>query len=282
MTAMKPALDPINGISPTRKDPVLRVNDLVVEFKRGQSRFRAVDGISMEMSPGEIIGVVGESGSGKSTLGRAVAGFQRPTAGQVLFPTADGGLAPRDGSRGYRDIQMVFQESAAALNPRRSVRRTVWEAFEPNSPVFRRGSDPEKLRIEGEVETVLTSVGLPLALAAKRAGALSGGEKQRVAIARALAAQPCVIVCDEVVAALDVAVRAVTLNLLTRLRRETGVALLFISHDMSVVGHIADRIIVMHNGRIVESGGVSEVLDNPQEEYTQRLIESVPKLELES
>jgi peptide/nickel transport system ATP-binding protein len=267
---------------PALLEPVLRVEDLVVEFPRGRGAFRAVDGISLEVTPGEIIGVVGESGSGKSTLGRVVAGFQRPTSGQVLLPKAGGGLGPRDGAHGYRDVQMIFQESAAALDPRASVARTLLEAYEPNPPLLRTRRNPGRASIVAQIEPALVSVGLPGSIAQKRASELSGGEKQRVAIARALATKPTLIVCDEVVAALDVAVRAVTLNLLTRLRREIGVALLFISHDMSVVGHIADRIVVMHNGRVVESGTVTEILDDPQEEYTQRLIESVPKLELES
>jgi peptide/nickel transport system ATP-binding protein len=139
-----------------------------------------------------------------------------------------------------------------------------------------------RARDAARVRDALHSVELPESFAGKRAAELSGGEKQRVAIARALAAAPALLVCDEAVAALDVAVRAITLNLLARLRRETSVALLFISHDISVVGHLADRIVVMHNGRVVESGSVNDILDNPQDQYTQRLIESVPKLELET
>lgn len=261
---------------------VLEVDDLVVEFKRGSSHFRAVDGVSFEMKAGEIIGVVGESGSGKSTLGRVVAGFQRATSGQVLLPDPAGGLAARETSHGFRDVQMIFQESAAALDPRASVRRTLREAYDPNPSLLRGRGDENSKRIEAEIDAALDSVGLSQPIGFKRASDLSGGEKQRVAIARALATAPTLIVCDEVVAALDVAVRAVTLNLLTRLRRETGVALLFISHDMSVVGHIADRILVMHNGQIVESGTVTDVLDDAQEPYTQRLVESVPTLELET
>jgi peptide/nickel transport system ATP-binding protein len=281
---MTPPQDHLEGPSPAAAllDPVLRVEELIVEFTRGRTPFRAVDGISLEVAPGEIIGVVGESGSGKSTLGRVVAGFQQPTSGRVLLPKAGGGLGPREGAHGYRDVQMIFQESAAALDPRASVSRTLLEAYEPNPPLLRGRRNLTRANANTQIETALVSVGLPASMAQKRASDLSGGEKQRVAIARALATEPTLIVCDEVVAALDVAVRAVTLNLLTRLRREIGVALLFISHDMSVVGHIADRILVMHNGRVVESGTVTEILDNPQQEYTQRLIESVPKLELES
>jgi peptide/nickel transport system ATP-binding protein len=256
--------------------PVLRVEDLVVEFRKNRSHhLRAVDGVSIEVNAGEIVGVVGESGSGKSTLGRTVAGFQQPTGGRVLLPGPDGQLRPRSGAHGYRDVQMIFQESAAALDPRASVHRILREAFEPRPKVFRRRGDT----LTDAVAAALRRVQLPADYAGKRSSELSGGEKQRVAIARALAAQPPLIVCDEAVSALDVAVRATTLNLLARLRASTGVALLFISHDISVVGHLADRIVVMHRGRVVETGTVDAVLDDPQDEYTQRLIESVPKLE---
>jgi peptide/nickel transport system ATP-binding protein len=270
--------EPVLGGATSEPATILRVEELVVEFGRVGSRLRAVDGISIDVAAGEIVGIVGESGSGKSTLGRAIAGFQRPTQGRLLLPAEDGSLAPREATHGYRDVQMIFQESAAALNPRASVWSILREALQPNPTLFRRRKT-DRERISAAVEQALRSVGLPTSMAQKRATELSGGEKQRVAIARALTAEPALIVCDEAVAALDVAVRAVTLNLLARLRRETGVAMLFISHDISVVGHLADRIIVMNNGTVVESGNVGQVLDDPREEYTRRLINSVPKLE---
>lgn len=260
--------------------PLLRVEDLVVEFAKTRSgRMRALERVSLDVAPGEIVGVVGESGSGKTTLGRTVAGFQRATSGRVLLRDRDGELAPRGGVHGHRDVQMIFQESAAALNPRMSVERILREAFEPNPGRLRRGG---RGQLAARIRAALRGVELPEGYAGKRSSELSGGEKQRVSIARALAAAPTLIVCDEAVSALDVAVRAITLNLLARLRAETGVALLFISHDISVVGHLADRIVVMHQGRVVETGTVNDVLDNPQDTYTQRLIASVPKLELES
>lgn len=263
--------------------PILRVEDLVVEFRRGRNnRMRAVDGISLEMHPGEILGVVGESGSGKSTFGRVVAGFQRPTGGRVLLRDPSGSLSERRTNSGYRDAQMIFQDSSAALDPRLAVRKVIREALIPNPAPFGRRNRDATERLNDQVRTALSNVELPGHYADRRVTQLSGGEKQRVAIARALAAQPPLIVCDEAVSALDVAVRAITLNLLSRLRRETGVALLFISHDMSVVSHLADRVVVMHQGQVVESGSVEAVLNHPQAEYTQRLIASVPTLELES
>jgi peptide/nickel transport system ATP-binding protein len=263
--------------------PILTVENLVIEYRGDRShRTRAVDGVSLDVRAGEIVGVVGESGSGKSTLGRTVAGFQQPASGRVLLPGPDGGLRPRAGTHGYRDVQMIFQESASALDPRASVRRILREAFQPMPPIFRRHSTEARETLTAQIHAALRRVELPEHYTGKRSSELSGGEKQRVAIARALAAEPALIVCDEAVAALDVAVRAITLNLLAHLRAQTGIALLFISHDISVVGHLADRIVVMHQGRVVETGPVNDVLDNPQDDYTQRLIESVPRLELES
>jgi peptide/nickel transport system ATP-binding protein len=266
----------------TGAEPVLRVEDLTVEFRKDRSHtLRAVDGVSLQVRAGEIVGVVGESGSGKSTLGRAVAGFERPTSGEVLLPDGQGGLRARQSAHGHRDVQMIFQDSASALNPRAAVDRILREALEPRPPLLgRRGQARE--RLAEQVRAALRGVELPEAYATRRSAQLSGGEKQRVAIARALAAQPSLIVCDEAVSALDVAVRAITLNLLARLRAQTNVALLFISHDISVVAHLADRVIVMHHGKVVESGTVDDVLDRPADEYTKRLIGSVPKLELGS
>jgi ABC-type glutathione transport system ATPase component len=256
---------------------VLAVEDLVVDYKVGRGSLRAVDGVSLTLGAGEILGVVGESGSGKSTLGRAVTGFLRPTSGRVLVAGPDGGpLAPRRATRGYRDVQMVFQESAAALNPRLPVWKLVGEALRPDTSLFRQGGS-----LKDRVRERLGRVGLPESYVTKRAVELSGGEKQRVAVARALAADPLVVVCDEAVSALDVSVRAVILNLVARLRAETGISLLFISHDIAVVGHLADRVLVMHHGRAVELGPTREVIDEPRDDYTRALIAAVPKLERE-
>jgi len=251
------------------------VEQLVVDYHLGRHKtLRAVDGVSLELGRGEVLGVVGESGSGKSTLGRAIAGFLRPSAGRVLLPFPGGELRPRTGGRGYRDVQMIFQESAAALNPRLPVWMVVGEALRPGGSLHRRRTE-----LRERVAQQLTRVGLPESFVDRRASLLSGGEKQRVAIARAMATDPDVVVCDEAVSALDVSVRAVILNLFQRLRAETGVALLFISHDIAVVAHIADRVLVMHHGRSVEEGQVREVVERPQQEYTRSLLAAVPRLE---
>ena len=274
------------GAARPAADVVLRIEDLVVDFpgaRRGP--VRAVDHVSLEMRAGEILGIVGESGSGKSTMARVVAGFLKPTSGTVSLPGPGGTLRPRSAERGYRDVQMVFQQSAVSMNPRQPVWKVIGEAYSPNGwlskgRTLRTGrGDADATTLEAAVKSELRRTGLPESYSTRRSVELSGGEKQRVAIARALAARPVIIVCDEPVSSLDVSVRAVILNLFERLRNELGMALFFISHDISVVAHLADRVIVMHNGQAVESGLARDVIDNPQDEYTRRLIAAVPSLE---
>ncbi len=261
--------------------PVVAGEDLVVEFPvRHGPPVRAVEHVSFELGRGEILGIVGESGSGKSTLGRVVAGFQRPTSGRARFASAQGELEERSQRRanGYRDVQMIFQGSATALNPRLPVWKLIGEGFKPDGTMAQPWGDRGK-GLKAQVADQLRRVGLHESFADKRAAELSGGEKQRVSIARAMSASPVAIVCDEAVSALDVSIRAVVLNLFQRLRDETGTSLFFISHDISVVAHLADRVLVMHNGQIVETGTAREVIDDPKDDYTRRLIASVPRLE---
>ncbi|MGH3502174.1 MAG: ABC transporter ATP-binding protein [Nocardioidaceae bacterium] len=266
-----------------QSDTVLAADDLVVDYPLGRGKqLRAVDHVSIRLHAGEVFGVVGESGSGKSTLGRVVAGFLKPTSGKLLFRTSAGELLPRwqKRPRGYRDIQMLFQESAMALNPRLPVWRLVGEAIRPNMVTFAATGRSDVATLKRQVATQLELAGLPAApFLHKRTGELSGGEKQRVAIARALAASPSAMVCDESVSALDVSIRAVVLNLFQKLSRESGIALLFITHDISVVAHLADSIAVMYQGQIVEHGAPRKVIDNPKNDYTRRLIGAVPTLE---
>jgi ABC-type glutathione transport system ATPase component len=263
--------------------PVLAADDLVVEFPlRHGKKLRAVDNVSFRLGAGEVLGVVGESGSGKSTLGKVVAGFLNPTSGRMLFPSGGAELSPREQRkpRGHRDIQMIFQESAMALNPRLPAWRLVGEAIRPNMATFPAWQRSGVADLRTQAAGYLERAGLPAASCAdKRPAELSGGEKQRVAIARALAASPVAMVCDESVSALDVSIRAVVLNLFQRLSREAGIALVFITHDISVVAHLADQLAVMYRGRVVEFGEPASVIADPQDEYTRRLIAAVPTLE---
>jgi ABC-type glutathione transport system ATPase component len=246
---------------------------------------RAINDVTFDIRKGEILGVVGESGSGKTTLGKVVAGFVVPSRGTLrVRDDYSGELAQRASERGhgFRDIQMIFQESAMALDPRKPVWRSIAEAVvaadRPASSAVP-GTRRKHSRVKQEAIEQIRRVGLPTELANKRPAEMSGGEKQRIAIARALSAQPAIIVCDEAVASIDVSRRAIVLNLLAKLRADTGIALLFISHDISVVAHLADRVLVMSEGSVVESGSAREIIDHPKDPYTRHLINSVPTLE---
>ncbi|MDN5851428.1 MAG: ATP-binding cassette domain-containing protein [Actinomycetia bacterium] len=270
-------------LSGAASSPVLAASDLVVDFNRGRGKtLRAVDHVDFQLRSGEVLGVVGESGSGKSTLGRVAAGFLNPTAGQVTYGTESDGLQPRPQGRprGHRDVQMIFQESAMALSPRLPVWRIVGEALSPGLITTPAAGRRRIALLKEQVEPHLERAGLRASeVVDKRAAELSGGEKQRVAIARALAASPIAMVCDESVSALDVSIRAVVLNLFQRLSREEGIALIFITHDISVVAHLADQTAVMYEGAVVERGAPRDIIDDPQAEYTRRLIAAVPTLE---
>ncbi|MEU7694323.1 ABC transporter ATP-binding protein [Microbispora hainanensis] len=215
----------------------------------------ALDGVDLEVAAREAVAVVGESGSGKTTLARCVVGLERPDGGSVAFAGQ---------ATGPRRVQYVFQDPYSALNPGLTVGASLAEALRAAG------------RPRSEVSGLLDLVGLPAAYARRRPRALSGGERQRVAIARALAPGAEVLVCDEPVSALDVSVQAQVLNLLSDLRRDLGLTLLFITHDLAVARQVADRVYVMHRGRVVEAGPVGDVLGAPAHEYTQRLLASVP------
>ena len=253
---------------------LLEVRDLKVWFpiKKGIfSRIRgyvkAVDGVSFDVHRGETLGVVGESGSGKSTIARVVTGLQKPTGGTCS-------LAGR--------VAMVFQDPLGSLNPRMTVRATLEEALKPASCVLRLKS---KVLLEKDIrhETrdangLLSLVGLDDSALDKYPHEFSGGQRQRICIARAIATKPELLICDEAVSALDLSIRAQVLDLLEDLKRKLGLSLLFITHDLGVVRHIADRILVMNRGKIVEEGPCGQVLKAPREEYTRYLISSVPKI----
>ena len=233
---------------------LLEVRDLKVWFpiKKGifartSGYVKAVDGVSFDLHRGETLGVVGESGSGKSTIARVITGLQNPTEGSFKL---DGRVA------------MVFQDPLGSLNPRMTVRATLEDGR----------------RETGGAGELLEMVGLDVSALDKYPHEFSGGQRQRICIARAIATHPDLLVCDEAVSALDLSIRAQVLDLLEDLKRKLGLSLLFITHDLGVVRHIADRILVMNRGKIIEEGPCGQVLKAPREEYTRYLISSVPKI----
>lgn len=256
-------------------DLLLEVDDLVKTFPVGGSRGRrvvhAVDGASMRIRRGEVLSLVGESGSGKSTLGRCITGMSPPTSGRIVFDGEDlSSFGPSARAAFRRRVQPVFQDPRSSLDPRWPVSRTIGEALRAN----RIGDRRSRL---SRVAELMDLVGLPAHLAGRLPRELSGGQQQRVAIAAALALDPELLVADEPVSALDVSVQAQILNLLSELRTELGLALLFIAHDLSVVEHLSDRVAVMYLGRIVEVGTTSEIFDAPQHPYTRALMAAIPR-----
>ena len=234
---------------------------------------RAVDCVDLTVMRGEVVGLVGESGCGKSTLGRMVAGIMPPSDGQVLFRGEDiATLRPDRAKQAKLKVQMIFQDPYASLNPRLRVADIVGEAPLMHGMVSRGGFDDY---VDGQ----LRRAGLDPAFKRRYPHQFSGGQRQRIGIARALAVQPEFLVCDEAVAALDVSIQAQILNLFMDLRRELDLTYLFISHDLGVVEHLSDRVLIMYLGRIVESAPTEQVFARPNHPYTQALLAEVPRIE---
>ncbi|ADP81120.1 dipeptide ABC transporter ATP-binding protein [Pseudofrankia inefficax] len=252
--------------------PLVEVASISKGFRDpGGERRLAVDDVSFTLSPGEALGVVGESGSGKTTVARIVLGLVEPDAGSVrLDGEAWSGRPEAERRPRRRRVQAVYQDPFGSFDPRYTVEKIIGEAVAtagvPRGPARRE-----------RVAELLAAVGLPDDLAGRRPLELSGGQRQRVAIARALAPSPDILVCDEPVSALDVSVQAQILDLLLGLRHDTGVALLFISHDLGVVHHVSDRLLVMKDGRVVESGPTERIFARPEHPYTRELLAAVPR-----
>ena len=248
--------------------PILSVEGLAA----AHGRVQVVDDVSFELARGACLAIVGESGSGKTTIARCVAGLHAPTVGAIRLEGEP--LAERARSRTRlqrRRLQIVFQNPYDSLNPRRRIRDEIARP----ARLLRGISAAEA---QAEVARLLERVRLPSRLAARFPSELSGGERQRVAIARALAAGPELLVCDEITSALDVSVQAAVLELLQELRSDLGLSLLFISHDLAVVGTVADDVLVLESGRVRETGPTQRVLSNPQDDYTRRLLDAAPSL----
>ncbi|MBO1018034.1 ABC transporter ATP-binding protein [Achromobacter sp. SD115] len=261
-----------------KEAPIVEVKNLVVDYAGHQRLFsrtgakRALNGIDLHVKPREVVAVVGGSGSGKTTLGRAIAGLLAPTSGQILFR----GQPVNRRSASWRDYrlncQMVFQDPYSSLDPRMTIGQLVGEGLRMLDDM----PAPDKRR---RVDEVLAEVGLGSEYAKRYPHEMSGGQRQRVAIARAIVRRPAFVIADEPVSALDVTVRAQVLDLFADLQERHGFSCLFISHDLGVVEQVADRVVVMRDGGIVEQGSRDAVFDQPQEEYTRSLLSAIPALE---
>ena len=261
--------------------PLLEVRDLKVHFpihsglmRRQTGSFKAVDGVSFIVPAGKTVGLVGESGSGKTTIGRTLVKLIPATSGEVLWkgspilPLSEKAFRPL-----RRQIQYIFQDPFGSLNPRMTIGMIIGEALEIH---FSKLSANERA---DRVASLLRRVGLKPEMMSRYPHEFSGGQRQRIGIARALAVEPEFLICDEPVSALDVSVQAQIVNLLQDLQEELGLALLFIAHDLAVVEHISDSVLVLNRGRIVESGPARDVLENPQAPYTREMLAAVPRLQ---
>ncbi len=260
-------------------DNILEVRDLKVYFpiKKGVlartvGYVKAVDGVSFDLRRGETLGVVGESGCGKSTTSRAILMLNKPCAGSIKLDGVDIlSLRGRELMEYRRKVQVVFQDPNASLNPRHTIQEILTEGAVVHGLC-------KKAERRDFAAALLESVGMGPEVLDRYPHEFSGGQRQRICIARAIALKPKLLICDEAVSALDLSIRAQVLDLLAELKAKLSLSLLFITHDIGVVQHVADRIIVMNKGKIVESGTVDEVLRTPKEEYTRYLMASVPKI----
>lgn len=264
MTSANEAAEPVRPGG--EGEPVLSVSSLVKRF----GAVTAVDGVGFELMPGASLGIVGESGSGKTTTARILAGLDAPTSGTVLLagePVT--GRSRRDRLRRARLLQMIFQDPYGSFDPRQTVAESIAEPMRLHLP----GTAKDR---RARVAELLDQVGLSARAGGSLPRDLSGGQRQRAAIARALGIRPRVLVLDEAVAALDVSIQAQILTLLDELRRDTGIAYVFVSHDLAVVRHITDTAVVMRHGRIVERGATETILREPRHPYTRLLLDSIP------
>ena len=259
---------------------LLEVNDLKVWFpvlggvlRRRIGEVKAVDGVSFTVEPGQTVGLVGESGSGKTTIGRALMKLVPATGGSVRFAGKDILSMPEHEFRPFRRrMQIIFQDPFGSLNPRMTIGAIVGEALEIHFRKLNAGQRRDR------VAELLGQVGLKPDMMGRYPHEFSGGQRQRIGITRALAVEPEFIVCDEPVSALDVSVQAQIVNLLQDLQAKLGIAYLFIAHDLAVVEHISDHVLVMHHGKIVESARAEEIYRDPQHEYTRKLLAAVPAM----
>ena len=257
---------------PGTAEPLIQVQNLCTWFSQGRGRepVRAVNDVSFDINRGEVLGLVGESGSGKSTIGRSILRLVPVTSGEVRFDGTDlTALEGRELKTMRRRMQMIFQDPFASLNPRMTVYDTLAE------PLLLHGIETRKSVAQGVLK-LMDDVGLARAFVRKYPHEFSGGQRQRIAIGRALATRPEFVVADEPVSALDVTIQAQILDLMQQLSREYGLTMLFVSHDLAVVRHLADRILVLYKGEVVEQGTGDELFERPRQAYTRQLLQSIP------
>jgi len=258
---------------------MLEINELKVYFEAldhsgRKGELRAVDGVSFSLEKGETLGLVGESGCGKSTIGNAIVGLVPVMSGNIRFEDRDVTKLPGQARQLFRaKVQMVFQDPFGSLNPRISVGNSISEVLKVHKIARTRKELKER------VGALLKAVGLESGYAARYPHEFSGGQRQRIGIARALAVRPVLMIADEPVSALDVSVQVQILNLMRDLQKEMGLSYLFIAHDLAVVKHMCDRVLVMYLGRIVESASASELFSNPSHPYTEALLSAVPDVD---
>ena len=262
--------------------PLLQVKDLHTHFQTGggilakKTWLKAVNGISFDIHPGEVLSLVGESGCGKSTVGRTLTHLEPSTSGEARFEGKD--ILPLRAAEFRplrRHIQMIFQDPYASLNPRLTIEQTLAE------PLFIHALAATAKEARAKISDTLELVGMDPKVMARYPHEFSGGQRQRIGIARVMILKPKLVIADEAVSALDVSIQAQVLNLIKQLQRDSGVSMLFISHDLGVVRHISDRIAVMYQGQIVETGDKRQIFDAPQHAYTQKLLSSIPRVPAE-
>ena len=255
--------------SAAHTESLLQVRDLTVSYRHGGRSHHALHQVSLDVQAKETVGIVGESGAGKSTLGRAVLGLVPVSAGTIRFGGQDiTRLGRRDRVALAARLQVVFQDPDSSLNPARTVGSSLAE------PLL--GQRRPRAEVAAKVAAMLERVGLPADAVSRYPRQFSGGQKQRIAIARALIVSPQLVVCDEALSALDLSVQAQIINLLLELRQDLGLAYLFIGHDLAVIRHLADRVVVLRNGKVVEEGIAAQVCEQPADPYTKALMAAAP------
>ncbi|KHT03154.1 glutathione ABC transporter ATP-binding protein [Pectobacterium brasiliense] len=260
----------IHRATDTNQPPLLSLKNIHTRYSTAQGKVLAVDDVSLTILPGETLGLVGESGCGKSTLSKTILRLLPPSHGQIVFDGQDITTLKESRLKALRQqVQMIFQDPYASLNPRHSIQHIL------ETPLIVHGLGDRAQRQQA-IKNIIDRVGLPQSSLSRYPHEFSGGQRQRIGIARALVVRPSLVICDEPVSALDVSIQAQILNLLVELKNEMGLSLLFISHDLAVVRYIADRVMVMQNGRCVESGDHHSIWHQPQHPYTRKLIDAVP------